>query len=345
MVANSRKYTAMKFARAHWQMTRFRCRHTGWGSEGGGGALMLRIVHSGVGWTKKGYKRSVCAIYAITRHARAKDIKNWNFSTCVSVRVIRLSRLYKYKFFSRKYAFLCVLCGVNLLTACVCVCVYNAIDYILYFIRFIFLAQIQLYGFNKELYHNMSEAQHKSQGIVGISLMVQIGETPNPELRIITSSFNKVLYRGKNDWFSFHLHIQIDKMYLALERRIYMLLHASLYLPRIFFFNYGNFIEINMKRNNKLFCFTNLINLTRMKNVCPWVTTEYMKFWTMSWANIRWCNVSIDIWVFTLIFNFKSISYLCMHTMHFTQFVYARILLHKQWIVVPMLRISKRAKS
>ncbi|KAJ9590620.1 hypothetical protein L9F63_016390, partial [Diploptera punctata] len=32
---------------------------------------------------------------------------------------------------------------------------------------------IQLYGFNAELYHNMSEAQHKSQGIVGISLMVQ----------------------------------------------------------------------------------------------------------------------------------------------------------------------------
>lgn len=43
----------------------------------------------------------------------------------------------------------------------------------------------------------MSEAQHKSQGIVGISLMVQIGETPNPELRIITSTFNKVLFRGK----------------------------------------------------------------------------------------------------------------------------------------------------
>lgn len=42
----------------------------------------------------------------------------------------------------------------------------------------------------------MSEAQHKSQGIVGISVMVQIGETPNAELRIITSTFNKVLYRG-----------------------------------------------------------------------------------------------------------------------------------------------------
>uniref|UniRef100_A0A182TCS6 Alpha-carbonic anhydrase domain-containing protein n=1 Tax=Anopheles maculatus TaxID=74869 RepID=A0A182TCS6_9DIPT len=44
----------------------------------------------------------------------------------------------------------------------------------------------------------MSEAQHKAQGIVGISLMLQIGDTPNPELRIITSAFNKVLYKGSS---------------------------------------------------------------------------------------------------------------------------------------------------
>ncbi|EGI59130.1 hypothetical protein G5I_12721 [Acromyrmex echinatior] len=54
---------------------------------------------------------------------------------------------------------------------------------------------IQVYGFNAELYHNMSEAQHKSQGLVAISLMVQLGETLNPELQIITSVFNKVIYR------------------------------------------------------------------------------------------------------------------------------------------------------
>lgn len=43
----------------------------------------------------------------------------------------------------------------------------------------------------------MSEAQHKAQGIVGISLMVQIGETLSPELRMITTNLNKVLYKGK----------------------------------------------------------------------------------------------------------------------------------------------------
>ncbi|XP_063985080.1 carbonic anhydrase-related protein 10 isoform X2 [Diachasmimorpha longicaudata] len=60
-----------------------------------------------------------------------------------------------------------------------------------------FPAEIQVYGFNAELYHNMSEAQHKSQGLVAISIMVQLGERPNPELRIITSVFNKVQYRSQ----------------------------------------------------------------------------------------------------------------------------------------------------
>ncbi|XP_043523179.1 carbonic anhydrase-related protein 10-like [Frieseomelitta varia] len=62
--------------------------------------------------------------------------------------------------------------------------------------NYAFPAEIQVYGFNAELYHNMSEAQHKSQGLVAISLMVQVGETLHPELQIITSVFNKVKYRG-----------------------------------------------------------------------------------------------------------------------------------------------------
>lgn len=42
----------------------------------------------------------------------------------------------------------------------------------------------------------MSEAQHKAQGIVGISLMVQIGDTLTNELRLITTALNKVMYKG-----------------------------------------------------------------------------------------------------------------------------------------------------
>lgn len=70
-----------------------------------------------------------------------------------------------------------------------------------------FPAEIQLYGFNKELYHNMSEAQHKPQGIVGISLMVQIGEKPDDEFRIITTVFPKVRYKGAS-MFIKHLSIR-----------------------------------------------------------------------------------------------------------------------------------------
>ncbi|XP_057321248.1 carbonic anhydrase-related protein 10 isoform X1 [Microplitis mediator] len=63
--------------------------------------------------------------------------------------------------------------------------------------NYAFPAEIQVYGFNAELYHNMSEAQHKSQGLVAISLMVQLGDSPNQELRIITSVFNSVQYRSQ----------------------------------------------------------------------------------------------------------------------------------------------------
>ncbi|XP_078046830.1 carbonic anhydrase-related protein A [Augochlora pura] len=58
---------------------------------------------------------------------------------------------------------------------------------------------IQVYGFNAELYHNMSEAQHKSQGLVAISLMVQLGDSANPVLRMLTNAFySMIIYRGSS---------------------------------------------------------------------------------------------------------------------------------------------------
>ncbi|XP_046450689.1 carbonic anhydrase-related protein 10-like isoform X1 [Daphnia pulex] len=61
-----------------------------------------------------------------------------------------------------------------------------------------FPAEIQFYGYNAELYANASEARHKSQGLVAIAVMVQIGETPNPELRSLSSLFGQVIYRGQS---------------------------------------------------------------------------------------------------------------------------------------------------
>lgn len=37
-----------------------------------------------------------------------------------------------------------------------------------------FLLQIQIFGFNSQLYSNFSEALHKAQGIVSISLLLQV---------------------------------------------------------------------------------------------------------------------------------------------------------------------------
>ncbi|XP_065345568.1 carbonic anhydrase-related protein 10-like [Cloeon dipterum] len=61
-----------------------------------------------------------------------------------------------------------------------------------------FPAELQLYGYNSELYRNMTEAQHRPHGIAAISLMLQVGDVPNPELRVLTSAFSKLTYRGSN---------------------------------------------------------------------------------------------------------------------------------------------------
>ncbi|XP_047121591.1 carbonic anhydrase-related protein 10-like [Schistocerca piceifrons] len=60
-----------------------------------------------------------------------------------------------------------------------------------------FPGEMQMYAFNAELYKNMSEAQHKSQGIVGVAIMMQIREPPTNELRLISSNFQRVKFKGQ----------------------------------------------------------------------------------------------------------------------------------------------------
>ncbi|XP_050515674.1 carbonic anhydrase 2-like [Diabrotica virgifera virgifera] len=60
-----------------------------------------------------------------------------------------------------------------------------------------FPAEIQIFGFNSQLYSNFSEALHKAQGIVVISLLLQLGDLSNPELRILTDQMDKIRYGGK----------------------------------------------------------------------------------------------------------------------------------------------------
>lgn len=41
--------------------------------------------------------------------------------------------------------------------------------------------QLQLYGYNSQLYQNFSEAATRSQGLVAISLLVQVSDEFNDE--------------------------------------------------------------------------------------------------------------------------------------------------------------------
>ncbi|KAF8791585.1 hypothetical protein HNY73_006427 [Argiope bruennichi] len=56
---------------------------------------------------------------------------------------------------------------------------------------------LQIYGYNSDLYQNISEAiaLQKNQGLVGISVLLQTGDLSNSELRIITSQLHKIIHR------------------------------------------------------------------------------------------------------------------------------------------------------
>ncbi|CAG0880033.1 unnamed protein product [Cyprideis torosa] len=64
-------------------------------------------------------------------------------------------------------------------------------------LSFSVLMQIQIFGFNSYLYKNFSDALLRPQGIVGISIMLQIGDLSHPELRYITNQLDKIKYGGE----------------------------------------------------------------------------------------------------------------------------------------------------
>ncbi|TGZ49721.1 Uncharacterized protein DBV15_01239 [Temnothorax longispinosus] len=60
-----------------------------------------------------------------------------------------------------------------------------------------FPAELQIFGFNSQLYNNFSDALHKAQGIVAVSLLLQLGDLSNPELRTFTQQLDKIKYGGE----------------------------------------------------------------------------------------------------------------------------------------------------
>ncbi|KRZ18823.1 putative carbonic anhydrase-like protein 2 [Trichinella zimbabwensis] len=61
-----------------------------------------------------------------------------------------------------------------------------------------FSGEIQLYGYNMNLYNNFSEAMRKPNGIVGIAALIEIDTFTNSELRYLVSAASEVIYKEKS---------------------------------------------------------------------------------------------------------------------------------------------------
>ncbi|KOX75822.1 Putative carbonic anhydrase-like protein 2 [Melipona quadrifasciata] len=57
--------------------------------------------------------------------------------------------------------------------------------------------RLQIFGFNSQLYNNFTDALQRAQGIVAVSLLLQVGDLSNPELRIFTEQLDKIRYGGQ----------------------------------------------------------------------------------------------------------------------------------------------------
>ncbi|XP_075157984.1 carbonic anhydrase-related protein B [Haematobia irritans] len=55
---------------------------------------------------------------------------------------------------------------------------------------------IQIFGYNSQLYNNFSDALNRAQGIVGVSILLQLGDLSNPELRMLTDQLDRIRYGG-----------------------------------------------------------------------------------------------------------------------------------------------------
>ncbi|KAL9881732.1 carbonic anhydrase-related protein 10 isoform X3 [Glossina fuscipes] len=55
---------------------------------------------------------------------------------------------------------------------------------------------IQIFGYNSQLYNNFSDALNRAQGIVGVSILLQLGDLSNAELRMLTDQLERIRYGG-----------------------------------------------------------------------------------------------------------------------------------------------------
>jgi len=56
--------------------------------------------------------------------------------------------------------------------------------------------QLQIFGYNGDLYDNFTVASNSPHGLVAISVMIQTGQLSNTELRKITEAANNIKFGG-----------------------------------------------------------------------------------------------------------------------------------------------------
>ncbi|XP_064482123.1 carbonic anhydrase-related protein 10-like [Ornithodoros turicata] len=63
---------------------------------------------------------------------------------------------------------------------------------------FAFPAELQIFGYNCDLYSNVSEARQRAQGIVALAVIIKVSDTANLELRLLTSQLLQIGYKGSH---------------------------------------------------------------------------------------------------------------------------------------------------
>ncbi|CAG7717195.1 unnamed protein product [Allacma fusca] len=66
-----------------------------------------------------------------------------------------------------------------------------------------FPAELQLYGFNVELYSNLSDAQQKPNGVAAVSIMIRVADEdmtkpPNSELQTLATVLKEITFRNQS---------------------------------------------------------------------------------------------------------------------------------------------------
>ncbi|KAL7637616.1 UNVERIFIED_CONTAM: hypothetical protein RMT77_012345 [Armadillidium vulgare] len=76
---------------------------------------------------------------------------------------------------------------------------------------FTFPAELQMFGYNSQLYKNFSHAIGQVNGVVAVAILIKIGNEMSPELQLMLEGIQDIIYGG-NLLFTF-LSLEIEKIF------------------------------------------------------------------------------------------------------------------------------------